>query len=163
MDFNNYNNGFGYGQYNNQYTYGTNSYPTYQGYQPLSKLQIQNPPPAPTNNLMNNLMFMNEAEVKAYIVAPNSLIYAIDKEQMNLYIKSTDGMGNSSIDKWKLSKVDNNSNQTQNTLNQANLKDFARIDDLNNYVTNEQLLKELSNFKNELKNEFNKKTKGDKE
>lgn len=109
--------------YNNGYM------PQNFGYQPNYQ-QAQQTPPA-----MADFGFMGENEIKGYLVLPNRTLYAIDRANKKLYIKSTDGLGVSTIDTYDLTKsVDKTAQPVE-------------------YITRDEFSKEMEELREMIKNE----------
>lgn len=128
--FNGYNGGF------MPQNYGYNPNNMYQGYQPT---QPQNPQP------MNEFKFMTENEIMAYVVNPNCKLYAIDGKNLKFYIKSTDNLGNSNIERYTLTRDDGE--------NPSASAEAPKID-LSAFLTKEDFGKEMSTLKEQVNKKF---------
>ena len=125
-------------QYNNPYSnYGYNGY-NYQTpiAQPMQKV-------APNQNFPFSLVrFGTLDEIKGQLVSPSSAIMFIKNDLTEMYIKSCDAMGNSVIETFKCSRLDNNTNQpispvldTKEFVKTGDLVDVVRKDDLKGLIT----------------------------
>lgn len=76
-------------------------------------------------------------EVKAQMISPTKAIMFIDKAKNEFYIKSCDAMGNSSLETFKYSKVDENAPEPVSS--QFDPKDFVKREDLNALPTKDDL------------------------
>lgn len=125
MYYNNFNSGYNPYQstYNNLYGNQQQIQPIMQAQQPImqtASVQQQSQTP------INDFRFMTGDEIKAYVVNPNSRIFALDKDNMTFYIKATDSLGNTNMDIFDI--IPKNSPKTaENSEKQLKV----------NYVTND--------------------------
>lgn len=53
----------------------------------------------------DNLVFVSEDEARAYLLPPNSRRLLMDKDRSVFYIKSTDALGQSTMDAYEFTKI----------------------------------------------------------
>lgn len=99
---------YGYGQ--------TPVYPQFGGVQPQNQ------------QFNNEFKFMTESEIMAYVVNPNCRLYALDGKNNKFYIKATDSLGNSTIERYSLAK-DNGETPKQEEQPKVDLTPFLTKDD----------------------------------
>lgn len=132
-----------YGGYQPNYNY---QQPTYNYQQPVQKQDMP----------FSDVRYGTLDEAKAFIVMPAKSVMIINKNMGEFYIKTADSMGNSALETFKYTKIDNNPTQPQTS--EFNPKEYVKISDLNefskNFLTREDL--KLFNDKiNELKGDAN--------
>lgn len=121
---NNYGNPY-YNNYNNNYSY--NAYA--QSYQPMQQA-VQ--PTQQVQQTSNNTQFFpltlvnTEDDIKAYIVAPNNMIFLYADKLNKLTIKRADNMGRYSYETFMLSKE---SEPSKNDGNYALKSDLIKLEE----------------------------------
>ena len=105
----------------------------------------------PTETPFNEVRFVTSEEAKAYTVYPNRNALLIDKVNKVAYLKSADGLGQSSIKPYKFEEI----NDKQPEQPKINLEDYVTTEKLN------EVLKTLTDKINarffELKKDINVK------
>lgn len=105
----------------------------------------------PTETPFNEVRFVTSEEAKAYTVYPNRNALLIDKVNKVAYLKSADGLGQSSIKPYKFEEI----NDKQPEQPEINLEDYVTTEKLN------EVLKTLTDKINarffELKKDINVK------
>lgn len=121
---------------------------------------------APAGNFGGKtIIYATEDEIKAYILQPNSQIYAFDKEKPILRVKSADGIGRTTLDTYNLVKVDENINKSVSNdyLTKEEAKSFVTKEEFNKLVQQQNDIEKLLRvgLKNEETNSWRfKRTKG---
>lgn len=126
----NYNNNFGYG----------NGYPYGMPYQPYN-YQYNNPFPSNNNGQnyqqnnqqvgsqqpqMNQYAFVNGIEgAKSFQLAPNQTILLMDSDSPLCYMKSSNGVGQSTLRYFKLTEVSENDLKSSTQQPQVNTNDYV--------------------------------------
>ena len=122
-------------QYNTQpyASYGYNGY----GYQsPVVQPQVQKPV-QPQNFPFSNVRFGTLDEIKGQLVSPSTAIMFIKSDLSEMYIKSCDAMGNSALETFKCSRVNENPTLPQTPVLDAEI--FAKREELKNFVTTDDI------------------------
>lgn len=121
MNYNNYSYGYGYPQYNNNM----------MNYQQYNQMQ--------ENNDINfyAVKYGTQKEAEPYIVPPTRSALFFNKPSGEIYIKSTDNMGNSSFVTYKQVFLSDNPSETQKAV--LDPKEFVRTDDLKDFATKEDV------------------------
>ena len=104
------------------------------GYAPQQPFQApqQQQAPAQPQQTMTNIQFFTEEEIKAYVLMPNTQIWAMDKEKPVFYVKTADNVGRSALNVFKYESVNENASQ-------ANTADYAMKSDLAEYATKQDI------------------------
>lgn len=137
---------YGYQGYGYQPNYGTpnymqrnyNSQPQQMTQpQPQMQNQMQMPmsQPMPMMDMpIQDIKFVNKAQAEAYIVYPNSKVMLIDKEGGVVYVKTADGMGQSSTEYFRFEAInaDGSPLKPQEPTPQINLDDYIKKEELKN-------------------------------
>lgn len=79
------------------YQYGRQPY-----YQPMQQVQ----PVQQVEMAFNDVRFLTEEQIKAFIVMPNMRVLLIDKQNKIAYIESCDNMGNLSTQRFAFESLD---------------------------------------------------------
>lgn len=149
---------YGYQQYGYQPNYFQTQQTQKQSYPQQQVMAVQDVP-------FNDVKFVTEDEAKAYIVMPNMKVMLMDRDKSVFYIKSADSMGKSTLEGFRYSKLEDNSQETQNAQNDSknwltkdDLSNFITIDDIKEFSTKEET-KEISTRITSLENEIKKLNK----
>ena len=104
------------------------------GYAPQQPFQApqQQQALAQTQQTRTNIQFFTEEEIKAYVLMPNTQIWAMDKEKPCFYVKTADAVGRSTLNVFKYESVNEN-NLHENTA------DYATKSDLAEYATKQDI------------------------
>lgn len=142
MAYNNY--GF------NNYGMNTQSFPSYQPN--FGTVQPQNnfgqarqgvSYNSPSDYPFLGVKFVNEQEANSFTLDPNTRILLMDKNNQVFWVKWTDSMGSSSMEKYRFERCDV---QQQEQVPQIDVSNFATKDDLKGFAKAEDLavLKEFN-------------------
>lgn len=80
--------------------------------------------------------FVNEQEANSFTLEPNTRILLMDKNNQVFWVKWTDSMGSSSMEKYKFERCDV---QQQEQVSQIDTSNFATKDDLKDFVKTKDL------------------------
>ena len=117
--------------YNQPYTYGQ----TYaQNYTPTIQRPVQ---PIQQDSPFGVVRFGTLDEAKAQLVPPAKASMFIKSDFSEIYVKSADAMGNSALEVFKCSRVDENTTQTVSPV--LDPKEFVKTDDLKDVVRKKDL------------------------
>lgn len=117
--------------YNQPYTYGQ----TYaQNYTPTIQRPVQ---PMQQDSPFSVVRFGTLDEAKAQLVPPAKASMFIKSDFSEIYVKSADAMGNSALEVFKCSRVDENTTQAVSPVLDA--KEFVKTDDLKDVVRKKDL------------------------
>lgn len=83
---------------------------------------------------LSGLSYASEDEVRAYILQPNTQIFAIDREKPLFYIKTADNLGRSTLTKYKFEQIFDNGNVDTPTK-----EDYVKKDELKDIVRRNEL------------------------
>lgn len=72
---------------------------------------------------MQNMIFVSDDEAQRYILPPNSKVLLMSKDNPIFYVKTTDTLGQATIDSYRFERINST---TPNTVTQA---DFAKFKD----------------------------------
>jgi hypothetical protein len=129
--------------YNQPYTYGQ----TYaQNYTPTIQRPVQ---PIQQDSPFGVVRFGTLDEAKAQLVPPARASMFIKSDFSEIYVKSADAMGNSALEVFKCSRVDENTTQAVSPV--LDPKEFVKTDDLKDVVRKDDLkgllsVNEVTNF-----------------
>jgi hypothetical protein len=126
MNYNNYSYGYGYPQYNNNM----------MGYGQYSQ-DVQN------NDII--VKYGTQKEAEPFIVPPTKSAIFLNKASGEIYVKSTDNMGNSSFATFKQVFLSDNSTDTQKPV--IDPKEFVKRDDLKGFASKEDVESLLAKIK----------------
>lgn len=101
--------------------------------------QLQIPPMQSYAPKTMQMIYASEEEVKAYILAPSNQLYAIDKEQAILYIKTADSFGRSNVEKFRIVPFGEQRKEPVEILTKKDLEAFAtkeQVAELRNKLIN---------------------------
>ena len=117
--------------YNQPYTYGQ----TYaQNYTPTIQRPVQ---PIQQDSIFSVVRFGTLDEAKAQLVPPAKASMFIKSDFSEIYVKSADAMGNSALEVFKCSRVDENTTQAVSPV--LDTKEFVKTDDLKDVVRKKDL------------------------
>ena len=117
--------------YNQPYTYGQ----TYaQNYTPTIQRPVQ---PIQQDSPFGVVRFGTLDEAKAQLVPPAKASMFIKSDFSEIYVKSADAMGNSALEVFKCSRVDENTTQAVSSV--LDPKEFVKTDDLKDVVRKKDL------------------------
>ena len=117
--------------YNQPYTYGQ----TYaQNYTPTIQRPVQ---PIQQDSPFGVVRFGTLDEAKAQLVPPAKASMFIKSDFSEIYVKSADSMGNSALEVFKCSRVDENTTQAVSSV--LDPKEFVKTDDLKDVVRKKDL------------------------
>ena len=117
--------------YNQPYTYGQ----TYaQNYTPTIQRPVQ---PIQQDSIFSVVRFGTLDEAKAQLVPPAKASMCIKSDFSEIYVKSADAMGNSALEVFKCSRVDENTTQAVSPV--LDTKEFVKTDDLKDVVRKKDL------------------------
>lgn len=126
MNYNNYSYGYGYPQYNNNM----------MGYGQYNQ-DVQN------NDII--VKYGTQKEAEPFIVPPTKSAIFLNKASGEIYVKSTDNMGNSSFATFKQVFLSDNSTDTQKPV--IDPKEFVKRDDLKGFASKEDVESLLAKIK----------------
>ena len=131
--------GYGYQPTYQQPSYMQRSYapqtpqmPQNQPQQPMQP-QMTMPQQMPPMDLpIQDIKYVNKAQAEAYIVYPNSKVMLIDKESGMVYVKTADGMGQSSTEYFRFEPInaDGSPLKPQEPTPQIDLDNFVKREEL---------------------------------
>lgn len=135
---------------------------------PTNYSPVYNYSPTMGNIGAKNFIFATEEEMKAYILPPNGQMFGLDKTNGVLRVKTTDGMGNVTMEAYKLSLVDESKPKATEVkeskyLTSDDIKNLVTKDDLKGIVTRDEfdkLAKRYSNIESLIKGVQNGKGSG---
>lgn len=141
--------------YNNNSYFGgnqfSNGYMPYNNYNLYQRQPIQQPTQQPIQQPTQNFPFSivrfgTLDEIKGQLVSPSSAIMFIKNDLSEMYIKSADAMGNSAIETFKCSRVNDNTNldvtpalDTKDFVKKEDLKDFITANDIKEFPTKQDM------------------------
>lgn len=132
----------------NQFSGGYMPYNNYNQYQRQPIIQpTQQTIQQPTQNFPFSIVrFGTLDEIKGQLVSPSSAIMFIKNDLSEMYIKSADAMGNSAIETFKCSRVNDNTNldvtptlDTKDFVKKEDLKDFITANDIKEFPTKQDM------------------------
>ena len=125
--------------YNPYQNYGMYQQPSYQSQQMTQPQMVQNQQQyMPSSSLpFNEVRFATLKEAEAYIVVPNTKVMFMDRDNSVFYIKSADSLGKSTLEGYKYTPMDNSPSESVSL--DFDPKDFVKTQDLNNYLTKDDL------------------------
>lgn len=137
MAYNNYG-GFGYGY--PQYNSGLMGYQQFN--QPINQQQMMQQQAMQPQNQNLDVPFAENhygtlKEAESYIVSPGKSVSFVNKALGEIYVKSTDQMGNPMFEVFK--KVATEKNTTESVSSEFDPKDFVKQDDLKDFLTRDDL------------------------
>lgn len=103
--------------------------------QPNNQYQNYNIQPQTSNFGAKNFMFATEEELKSYILAPNSQMFGLDRANSILRVKTSDAMGNVTLEAYKLTSVD----ESKPNVTEVNQSEYLTKKDIENLVTRDEL------------------------
>lgn len=132
---------------NNQYngTYIPNY--NYNQQVPMQRpMQMQTTPQPQTREDMpfNDIKFVTEDEAKGYILFPNTRVMLLDRDKSIFYIKTADGLGKSTLEGYKYTKLEDKS--SDNVSHEIDTKDFVKTQDMKDYLSNFITKDDMKNF-----------------
>lgn len=123
-----------------------NYYPQYQTYQQ----PVQQRPQANFDTPIQDLRFVTSEEAKAHIVYPNSNALLIDKNNGLAYLKSADGLGQSTMRTFKYEEVNGGLNPVSSGLN---AEEYLKKEDAGEFLKQndlEELKKQLATMEQKI-------------
>ena len=93
---------------------------------------------------IQGVRFATRDEAKAYRLEPNQRVMLMDKDNSIFYIKSADGLGQSTLETYEFKKLNPESvSISQPQQPNIDIENLVKKDDLNNLVTLDKLGEEL--------------------
>lgn len=132
----------------NQFSSGYMPYNNYNQYQrqPIAQPMVQTTQQPTQNFPFSIVRFGTLDEIKGQLVSPSSAIMFIKNDLSEMYIKSADAMGNSAIETFKCSRVNDNTNldvppalDTKDFVKKEDLKDFITANDIKEFPTKQDM------------------------
>lgn len=127
----------GYGGYYNGYPQFSNTMGYQQFQQPMAQQQMMNAQPQNNEIPFSEVHFGTMKEAEAHIVAPMKSALFVNRGLNEMYIKSSDNMGNPSLETFK--KVGTEDKSTEPVSSKFDPKEFVKRQDLNALPTKEDL------------------------
>lgn len=75
---------------------------------------------------MQNMIFVSDDEAQRYILPPNSKVLLMSKDNPVFYVKTTDTLGQATIDSYRFERINSTAPTDPNMVTQA---DFAKFKD----------------------------------
>lgn len=75
---------------------------------------------------VQNIIFVSEDELRNYIIPPNSKVLLMDREKPKFYVKTSDSLGQYTIDVYTFKKEENASTAPNQAITRSDLDNFKQ-------------------------------------